>query len=176
MGKMSRLDVEKILGEIELRGIMSTRKFRLTKKGDGFNLQVVYDEPDIVTGAVTEQHSRKWYVSPWMTVSEVVRTAQKALKCSMEHVVDEHFLFRGVRVFSPHYDVEQLAQLGDGVRMDARTGSSQPPQKLQEASGTCVCCGAPTKQKAYVATYGDPWKAGDFVCENCYEDEHPAVV
>lgn len=175
MNKMTRDRVQSILDQVELRGILSDRRLRLTEKGDGLNLQVVYPEHDVVTGQLQDQHSRKWYVSPFATVSEVVRTVQKALKCSMEHVVDEHMLFRGVRVFSPHYDVEALANLPEAYRGDARTPPQAQPVRTGGTGGPCVRCERLTSRKVAVSTYGDPWKNGDWLCEDCFFSEYPSM-
>lgn len=45
------------------------RVFRLLKKGDGFLLQLEYMEADIHTGKRERQRARKWYLSPFSTVT-----------------------------------------------------------------------------------------------------------
>lgn len=95
------------------------RILTIMQKGDGFLLQVSYYEDDVETGENALQKARKWYVSPYSTTTEIVRTAYKAIKTSMEHVVDEHFLYKGKRIYSPHYDVEALVEL-DQARQDKR--------------------------------------------------------
>lgn len=79
--------------------------------GDGFYVQLRYVELDIVTGDPADQHGRKWYVSSHSTKSEVVQTVLKACLTSAEHMVREHFTYRGVRVFGPHFDVDRLVEL-----------------------------------------------------------------
>lgn len=109
-------DVQSILDRIEFMD----RKLRLMRKGDGFLVQVTYYEDDVKTGEKDAlQRARKWYVSSFSTTAEIVRTVHKAVRASMEHVVDEHFLFDGEQVFSPHYDAEILTRLGY-ARQDAR--------------------------------------------------------
>lgn len=105
--KKSFAEVRAILDRIQFmdRKILLMEKFG----SEGFLIQIAYWEPDVETGELTYQKARKWYVSPFSTTTEVVRTAYKAVKTSMEHVVDEHFLYRGKRIYSPHYDVEALA-------------------------------------------------------------------
>ncbi len=63
------------------------------------------------TGAQMEWRGRKWFLSLHMTKSEVVQTAFLAVMTAAEHEVREHFKFRGQSIFSPHYDVDQLALL-----------------------------------------------------------------
>ena len=78
---------------------------------EGFMLQLRYREADVVTGEVGDQYGRKWYVSRFSTKSEVVQTILKAALTSAEHMVREHFRFKGASVFSPHFDVEYLVNL-----------------------------------------------------------------
>lgn len=94
--------------------------FVLLNDGDRTYLQGQYDEADIVTGKTELQKTRKWILSPHMTRSEVVQTAFKCALTSMEHRTREHFLYKGERVFSPHYDVEALVELCRQKRFDER--------------------------------------------------------
>ena len=79
--------------------------------GSGFYVQLAYSEPDVLTGQPAEQKGRKWYLSKHATKSEVVQTILKAAITSSEHMVREHFKYRGVAVFNPHFDVEDLVDL-----------------------------------------------------------------
>jgi len=96
------------------------RKLHVDTMGRGFFLQVQYLEPDIETGRIEIQKARKWYVSAFSTESEIVETAFKACRISMEHVVKEHFTYRGRRVFSPHFHVQARIDACDAERFDAR--------------------------------------------------------
>ena len=78
---------------------------------DGFYVQLRYLEPDIVTLEVEEQHARKWIVSRHACKSEVVQTVLKACLTSAEHMIREHFKYRGVAIFGPHFDVDRLVEL-----------------------------------------------------------------
>lgn len=53
---------------------------------------------------------RKWYVSPFSTVSEVVQTALAAVLMAAEHELREQFTYQGVRVFDPHMDLPQVVE------------------------------------------------------------------
>lgn len=88
--------------------------------GAGFYLQLVYQEKDIITGKVEEQHTRKWYISNHATKTEVVQTLLKAALTSAEHIVREHFLYRGERVYMPHWDVDDLHRLITATKPDRR--------------------------------------------------------
>lgn len=160
----SRTDIEAIIREISLGSILYPHgwDFRLLDKGDSYLLQLTYEEPD-TSGPEPElrwddaepQHARKWYISPWMTESEIVRTAYKAVLCSLEHRLGEHFRYKGAKVYSPHFDVEALAGLATSARpapepaTSARCslGHAQPA----DATGPCEAptgpfvCGAPVR-------------------------------
>lgn len=94
--------IQKILDKIKFLD----REFLLMPKGDGFLVQLQYMEPCVKTGKNTLQKSRKWYLSPWMTDSEVVETVWAMCQRSHLHVAAEGFTFEGVRVYSPHYNIE----------------------------------------------------------------------
>jgi hypothetical protein len=83
-------------------------------------LQASYIEPDIVTGQPERQKTRKWIVSKYATKSELVQTAFKCCLTSMEHRTRESFLYRGKRVFGPHFDVEVLWQMCEDKQFDYR--------------------------------------------------------
>jgi hypothetical protein len=72
----------------------------------GWHLQVTYNEADVDTGKVEQQYSRKWYIADDATESDVVDTAFAAVMRSYDHVVQEHFTYKGQRVFSPHFPIE----------------------------------------------------------------------
>lgn len=61
------------------------RTFRVEPMGKGYFLQIAYMEADIDTGVVELQKARKWYVSGYSTETEIVETAFKACRVSMEH-------------------------------------------------------------------------------------------
>ena len=83
-------------------------------------LQATFDEPDIVTGVVEQQFTRKWKLSPHMTKSEVIQTAFKCALTSAEHRCREHFRYKGSAVYSPHYDVDELEKLCKAKAFDYR--------------------------------------------------------
>ncbi len=105
----TRADVQAILDKIRFRD----RAFRLLEKGDGFLLQLQYYEPDVddPSGTPVLQRARKWYISPWMTETEIVETAFLACLRSMEHVTREHFTYEDERIYSRHLHLN--------VRLDA---------------------------------------------------------
>lgn len=111
------------LGEVKsiVAGIkFMDRTFRVEPMGGGFFLQVQYMEADIETGAVERQNARKWYISAHSTETEIVETAFKACRTSMEHVLKEHFTYLGRRVYSPHFEIQARLELCDAKRYDGR--------------------------------------------------------
>ena len=116
--KLGKAELEQIVSELEFMD----RKFLLLEKGDGYLLQLSYYEADVTRPGSEPvlQKSRKWYVSPYSTRTEIVETAYAACLRSMRHVVREHFLFRGRRVMSPHFDIEARLEMCDEERYDTR--------------------------------------------------------
>jgi len=95
-------------------------RWRFGTMDKGYFVQIQYDEPDIDTSEMCEQHGRKWYVSRYATRSEIVQTMLKAALTSAEHRVREHFTYRGARIFGPHFDVEALLHLTHTGAKDVR--------------------------------------------------------
>lgn len=66
------------------------------------------------------QHGRKWMLSEFMTKSEIIQTALKAVLAAEEHEAREKFLYRGKSIFGPHFDVDELAGICDRTALDVR--------------------------------------------------------
>jgi len=56
---------------------------------------------------------RKWFLSPYMCVSEFVRTAFKAIQAAEEHEMCEHFKYKQVAIFTPHINVDMLVNMAN---------------------------------------------------------------
>lgn len=83
--------------------------------GDRYYLQVIFL-------ATSLQKGRKWFLSPFMTDSEIVSTAFKAILTAEEHEVREHFKYRGQSIFGPHFNFDRLADLcAEPDALDVRT-------------------------------------------------------
>ena len=78
-------------------------------------LQLRWFTIDAVAEKVSEQNSRKWFLSYHMTPSEVVQTALKAVLAAEEHEARELFRYRGKAVFGPHLDIEELVKIADRI-------------------------------------------------------------
>jgi hypothetical protein len=116
--KLTREGIEKVLNEV---GFMD-RKFLLMEKGDGWMVQMSYLEADIEKpdSEPVEQKTRKWYVSGFMTETEIVETCWAMVQRSMMHIAGEHFTYKGRRVYSPHFDVNARIELCDNNRYEVR--------------------------------------------------------
>lgn len=121
--KKSRQEIQNIIDQIKFRD----RQFRLLDKGDGFLLQMTYYEQDVENPYAYEtgiepvlQSTRKYYISPFMTESEVVETAWLCVQRSQLHVASEHFTYYGRRVYSQHFNVAGRIELCDNDDFDKR--------------------------------------------------------
>jgi hypothetical protein len=76
-------------------------------------LTFLYMEPTTGTCNVTQEpmkwKSRKWYLSPHATPSEIVTTAFLCAKTAVEHELRENFTYKGQTVFDPHWDMDHIA-------------------------------------------------------------------
>jgi hypothetical protein len=95
----------------------------------GLYLQIESADKNNVTGEDYVWRSRKWQLSQHMTDSEIVQTAFKAVLTALEHEAREQFLYRGVSVFDPHYDVERLVEL----RRDPASISEREPMPTDKS-------------------------------------------
>ncbi len=76
-----------------------------------YYLQIQFDAPDNEGGGEpVRQHCRKWILSEHMCKSEVVRTAHWAFVAALLHEADEWFEYKDVDIYTPHYDVDSLAE------------------------------------------------------------------
>ncbi len=98
---------EAVISRIHYRGWF----FKIGQDGDRAFLQIRVNGCCNVDGKPMDWSSRKWFLSPHMTPSEVVQTAFKAVLTAEEHEARERFLYLGRSIFDPHYDVDQLWRL-----------------------------------------------------------------
>ena len=100
-----------------------TWRFRVGTDDARVFLQVEAVAACMVTGKPMQWSGRKWLLSPFMTKSEVVQTAFKAVLTAIEHETREAFRYRGEAIFGPHFDVDRLAELcGSSGALDERLG------------------------------------------------------
>ena len=86
-------------------------KFDVQERADCFTLKIQFLAPDFHTGKIEVQHCRKWFISKYACRAEIVRTAYKAVVAAETHEVDENFMFRGVRIYSPHTDPDDIVDV-----------------------------------------------------------------
>ena len=110
---------QKVIATVEYPG------FEFVVRGDhgGLYLQVRCEATCNVTGEPMNWSGRKWRLSKFMTKSELVQTAFKAVITATEHEVREQFKYKGTSIFDPHYDVDALHAL------------RQSPNSLEERHG-----------------------------------------
>lgn len=104
---MTSDDIRLVLSKVQYLD----RTWNVGEMGDGFFIQIMYVEEDVDTGTLEPQRGRKWHVPASATKSAVVQTALKAALTSAEHVVREHFTYKGARIFGPHFDIEDLVEI-----------------------------------------------------------------
>ena len=129
--------------------------FRVVDLSGSVYLQACRMERDSFSGVLTEQKGRKWPLSQYMTKSEVVQTALKAVLTYLEHEARESFTYKGERIFGPHFDVEALVTLAQQKALDYR----RAPCRMQEARTssletawcTSPCAGARSRWGAFAS-------------------------
>jgi len=89
-------------------GLPSPYTFHVREAHGGIMLSATYIDPDVFSKKPEIQYTRQWRLSPDMTKSEVVQTVFKCCVTSAEHRTREAFLYRGRRVFGPHFNVDDL--------------------------------------------------------------------
>ena len=83
-------------------------------------LQIQFMAPDSFTGVVERQYCRKWMLSRFMTDSEIVRTAYKAIESTVLHELQEDFRFMDEPVYRPHFDIYEFVKLSRQNKIDKR--------------------------------------------------------
>lgn len=109
---MSLYRFTQILNRITYPGLI----FQTKKEGDHWHVRVRCPQGTDNTDPTQALpwNGRWWRLSEHMTDGEVVQTAFMAVTAAEEHERRERFLYRGVSVFDPHYDIERLVELRRG--------------------------------------------------------------
>lgn len=108
---MQKQEIERLLSRVEHKDW----RFKVDEKGESLYIQVIFRDAG---GDI--QHGRKFILSTWMTKSEIVQTALKAVLAVEEHEAREQFKYLGHSIFGPHYDVDALVEVCMANRIDAR--------------------------------------------------------
>ena len=97
------------------------QEFRIGELGDGFFIQVRFYAQDLNTNNIELQSGRKWYISKFMTKSEIVQTAFQACLKAEEHECRENFKYQDEQVFCPHYSIDELYEFSKNSSRDSRS-------------------------------------------------------
>lgn len=114
---MSLLLVRSIVSQVSFEKF----RFSVIESRGGIHLQATWPERCIASGKTEFQYSRKWLLSPAMTRSEIVQTCFKLALTAVEHRTRETFMYKGKRIFGPHFDVDELHRLCRDGGFDVRT-------------------------------------------------------
>lgn len=74
-------------------------------------LRVYYHSSCNKTGEIKMWEGRKWYLSPFMTDSEIVFTAYAAFEMAVKHEIMEGFKYDGNVLINPHIDFRKLLEV-----------------------------------------------------------------
>jgi hypothetical protein len=102
----------------------------------GFHIWITAMEKCTYTGEPSLQEGRRWFVSTGCTPSDVVRTAFKAVATWAEHETREEFKFKGVRVFSPHLELNNLVARGAGKSPGSNSFEEAPDKPPTSVSAS----------------------------------------
>ena len=112
-------DTQDILDEIEIPWDFHLLEDKIFEDVDGdcrLYLQIQFDDIDNDTGeAGYRAYCRKWYLSPYMTKQEIVRTAWLAYVGAVMHETQEKFKYKGKMIYGPHTDPDVLASIAEIV-------------------------------------------------------------
>jgi hypothetical protein len=95
----------------------------IEKEGlNGWLIQVQFRDYDLSSNKEEKvlQKCRKWYISPYMTTSEIVSTCLLAYLRAEEHEARERFTYKNAQVFSPHFDMDELVKHISNIKFDSR--------------------------------------------------------
>lgn len=113
---LTKEDFERILANIEYKSKPTWKLIVRDLEQEHYVLQVEDKQGmDNFSDAPFPWRGRKWLLSVHMTVSEVVRTAYKAIQAAEEHEMAENFRYKGVALFDPHRNVDLLVKAGFNV-------------------------------------------------------------
>lgn len=115
---MNKLEILAVIKQLQYKDWV----FSIGQDQDRLYLQVAFQAPDNSRHSSIRhlQTGRKWLLSPYMTKSELVATAFKAVLTAEEHETRELFRYRGQAIFGPHFNVDDLAMLASYHTPDMR--------------------------------------------------------
>jgi len=87
--------------------------------GRGY-IQIQCNDTCTTTGNPYRWNGRKWFLSEYMTDSEIVQTCWAAAKMAMEHELRETFKWDGEPIYRPHFDIKALHEISRNNRVEHR--------------------------------------------------------
>lgn len=91
--------------------IEKDKKHKDKRNGRRLYMQVFYHAPCTKTSKIQEWKGRKWYLSRYMTKSEIIFTAYSAFEAAVKHEILEGFRYNGIIVINPHIDFKKLLKV-----------------------------------------------------------------
>lgn len=122
VGSLTLTQVNNALSEVKF----ANHVFQSEETMGGFHIWITAMEKCTFTGDTSLQEGRRWFVSNGCTPSDVVRTAFKAVATWAEHETREEFKYKGVRVFSPHLELNNLVARGGIKAIDSASFEEMP--------------------------------------------------
>lgn len=125
---MSLEELNRIISMCQLETFGHKFEVRSMVKGDGFLLQLecnMADNNNVNHKSI--QRGGKYYVSRFAIKDEVVGVLWKAMQDFIIHEAREGFLYRGMRIFGPHMNVESLhhmCSISSEVKRQEKYGNS----------------------------------------------------
>lgn len=83
--------------------------FIVIEKNGNLFIQCSFWRPDTRTGLDAQGFGRPYYIDPKSSETAIIMTAWMAFKQIIEHEAMECFLYKDVRLFDPHKNLQQLA-------------------------------------------------------------------
>lgn len=111
-----------LVAAVECKDFEFVVSYERTEGRDRPYLQIQCEDTCTQTGDDYRWHGRKWFLSLYMTDSEIVQTCWAAAKMAMEHELRETFKWEGQPIFRPHFDIKVLHDISRANRIDVREG------------------------------------------------------
>lgn len=114
---MNAIHIDAVTSRITMSCFGTQFRLRIEKDNE-YNpgrlfMQVIYNAPCTKTGEVKEWHGRKYYLSSYMLMDEIVKTAYVAFESCVKHEIMEGFKVDGKVLFNPHVHFEELLKISD---------------------------------------------------------------
>lgn len=108
--------LERTVQEIQFRDWT----FRVEPLADGFYVQPTFMAPSTEDGTIDRQNGRKWYISKFATIDEIIKTVWLGIEIALRHEAMEDFKVDGLAIFHPHTSVSALIELQNTTELVRR--------------------------------------------------------